>query len=88
MKKTRELSNKELLEQLKNCGYDNYYRDIYKETVGEIRKRLNRKSVTKKAKWEIYMISYFDGEGCRCSLCGNEGTPDDNFCSNCGADMR
>ena len=38
--------------------------------------------------WEIYIISMFDGEGCRCSECGSEGVPYWDFCPNCGADMR
>ena len=38
--------------------------------------------------WEIYIISMFDGEGCRCSECGFEGAPYWDFCPNCGADMR
>lgn len=35
--------------------------------------------------WEIYVISMFDGEGCRCSECGFEGVPYWDFCPNCGA---
>ena len=42
----------------------------------------------KPGKWEIYIISMFDGEGCRCSECGFEGAPYWDFCPNCGADMR
>ena len=42
----------------------------------------------KRGKWEIYVISMFDGEGCRCSECGLEGVPYWDFCPNCGADMR
>ena len=42
----------------------------------------------KKGEWEIYVISMIDGEGCRCSECGQEGVPYWNFCPNCGADMR
>ena len=38
--------------------------------------------------WEIYVISPFDGEGCRCSECGTEGAPYWGYCPNCGADMR
>lgn len=41
-----------------------------------------------KGYWEIYVISGIDGEGCRCSLCGNEGTPHYNFCPTCGAKME
>ena len=42
----------------------------------------------KKGKWEIYVISMLDGEGCRCSECGFEGAPYWNYCPNCGADLR
>ena len=42
----------------------------------------------KRGKWEIYVISLFDGVGCRCSECGFEGVPNWDFCPNCGADMR
>ena len=41
-----------------------------------------------RGEWEIYEISPFDGEGCRCSECRFEGVPYWNFCPNCGADMR
>lgn len=39
----------------------------------------------KTGKWEIYVISPFDGEGCRCSECGFEGAPYWDFCPNCGS---
>lgn len=42
----------------------------------------------KTGKWEIYVISPFDGEGCRCSECGFEGVPYWDFCPNCGAQME
>ena len=42
----------------------------------------------KRGRWEIYIISMIDGEGCRCSECGFEGAPYWEFCPNCGADMR
>lgn len=42
----------------------------------------------KRGKWEIYVISMLDGEGCRCSECGLEGVPYWDFCPNCGANMR
>jgi len=41
----------------------------------------------KTGKWEIYVISMFDGEGCRCSECGFEGVPYWDFCPNCGCRM-
>ena len=42
----------------------------------------------KTGKWEIYVISMRDGEGCRCSECGFEGTPYWDYCPNCGAKME
>ena len=42
----------------------------------------------KKGSWEIYIISMFDGEGCRCSECKFEGAPQWHFCPNCGAKME
>lgn len=42
----------------------------------------------KRGKWEIYVISMLDGEGCRCSECGLEGVPYWDFCPNCGARME
>lgn len=42
----------------------------------------------KRGHWKIYVISPFDGEGCRCSLCGNEGMPSYDFCPKCGAAME
>ena len=41
----------------------------------------------KTGRWEIYVISMLDGEGCKCSECGFEGVPYWDFCPNCGADM-
>lgn len=42
----------------------------------------------KPGKWEIYVISAFDGEGCRCSECGLEGAPYWDFCPGCGVRME
>lgn len=36
-------------------------------------------------RWEIYVISMLDGEGCRCSECSAEGAPYWDFCPNCGS---
>lgn len=44
-------------------------------------------SERKKGKWEIYIISMLDGEGCKCSECGFEGAPYWDYCPNCGARM-
>lgn len=41
----------------------------------------------KMGRWEIYVISMLDGEGCKCSECGFEGVPYWDFCPNCGAEM-
>ena len=39
--------------------------------------------------WEIYVISPFDGEDCRCSECGQTGcVPYWDYCPNCGARMK
>lgn len=45
-------------------------------------------SAQKTGRWEIYIISGLDGEGCRCSECGFEGAPYWDFCPNCGARME
>ena len=42
----------------------------------------------KMGKWITYVISIFDGEGCKCSECGFEGVPYWDYCPNCGAWMR
>ena len=42
----------------------------------------------KTGRWEIYVISMLDGEGCKCSECGFEGVPYWDFCPNCGARME
>ena len=41
----------------------------------------------KRGRWETYLISMIDGEGCRCSECGFEGVPYWEFCPNCGIEM-
>ena len=39
--------------------------------------------------WEIYMVSPFDGEDCRCSECGQTGcAPYWDYCPNCGCRMK
>ena len=42
----------------------------------------------KTGRWEIYVISMLDGEGCKCSEYGFEGVPYWDFCPNCGARME
>lgn len=39
----------------------------------------------KMGEWEIYVISMFDGEGCKCSECGFEGVPYWDYCPHCGS---
>ena len=46
----------------------------------------------KKGKWEIIFAANEFGEpypcGCSCSECGFQNVVEDNYCPNCGADMR
>lgn len=42
----------------------------------------------KTGKWEIYVVSMLDGEGCRCSECGFEGAPYWHYCPGCGAKIE
>lgn len=42
----------------------------------------------KQGHWEIYVISMFDGEGCKCSECSFEGMPHWVSCPNCDARME
>lgn len=62
------------------CGCDGEYEkwNIDPDTIEE----------RKTGKWEIYVISPFDGEGCRCSECKYEGAPYWDFCPNCGVVMN
>lgn len=53
-----------------------------------IRMGVDALKAQKVGKWEIYVISMFDGEGCRCSECGFEGAPYWDFCPNCGVRME
>lgn len=48
----------------------------------------SEQSERKPGKWEIYVISALDGEGCRCSECGFEGASYWDFCPGCGARME
>lgn len=45
-------------------------------------------SAQKTGRWERYIISLLDGEGCRCSECRFEGVPYWDYCPNCGARME
>ena len=68
-----------------------YYDDEYAlaDSIEELIEKLpSAQPEWKRGKWEIYVISMFDGEGCRCSECGLEGVPYWDFCPNCGANMR
>ena len=56
--------------------------------VDAMKRMIEGESDRKKGKWEIYIISPFDGEGCRCSECRQEGAPYWGFCPNCGAKME
>lgn len=67
----------------RECNTDTSIREAFEKGF-----RLGVQKMQKRGTWEIYVISMFDGEGCRCSLCGTEGTPHYDFCPGCGADMR
>ena len=50
---------------------------------------LKAEPVREKGQWDIYAISPFDGEDCRCSLCGQDScSPNWRFCPSCGAEME
>lgn len=55
---------------------------------GNIRNLPTIEPERKVGKWQIYVISPFDGEGCKCSECKYEGAPYWDFCPNCGARME
>ena len=59
-----------------------------KDVFARIRKLPPAQPERKRGKWEIYVISPFDGEGCRCSECKYEGAPYWDYCPNCGAKME
>lgn len=71
--------------------YDRY-NEAWNDAIGRAEMEIeNIPSVQperKPGRWETYIISMLDGEGCRCSECGIEGVPYWDFCPNCGADMR
>lgn len=79
-------------------NYSRGYRDIDGDFVhgsidedafDEVKALPSEEPKRKKGHWEIYVISPFDGEDCRCSECGQcDCLPYWNFCPNCGADMR
>ena len=61
---------------------------LYNFTLHRILEQPTIEPERKKGRWEVYIISMLDGEGCRCSECRAEGVPYWDFCPNCGADMR
>ena len=81
------VSNEELYNSLLYCGHDDYYNNIYRAVVKEIKRRLdNPSSAQKQGRWiqkdNIYGVAY-------CSECDYElHTDDTNYCPNCGARME
>ena len=63
-------------------------RFVRKIAISAVRLLPSAQPERKKGKWEIYVISMLDGEGCRCSECGFEGMPHWDFCPNCGCQME
>ena len=64
------------------------WRGIFERCKEKLLSLPSAQSERKPGKWEIYVISMFDGEGCRCSECGFEGVPYWDFCPGCGARME
>lgn len=65
------------------ASIENRVRHVYNQGF-----EAGRKAERKTGKWKIYVISMLDGEGCRCSECGFEGTPYWEYCPHCGAIME
>ena len=92
------LTNDDLIEELKYCGHDSYYNDMYYSILDEIKKRMSAKEKRKKGRWIRKSPTAWSWT---CSCCkkddvyaysaGKSFEPDvlqDLFCPNCGADMR
>ena len=88
-----DVLKEKVLEWMPNdpCGIEEkefpFETDIVVSLMMEIEEAPTIEPERKKGRWEIYVISPFDGEGCRCSECGTEGVPYWDYCPNCGARM-
>ncbi len=88
-----DLINKQEALRLLKLNYDDSPRDtedlMYNDGVRSCVKTVREmKAVSARSgRWETYIISMLDGEGCRCSECRFEGVPYWDYCPNCGATM-
>ena len=81
------ISRQAAIDEIRECfSMGGCHADQY-SIVGHINSLPSVQPKHKPGKWEIYVISPFDGEGCRCSECKYEGAPYWDFCPNCGAEM-
>ena len=89
-----DLINKQEALRLLKLNYDDSPTDVsdlmYNDGVRSCVKTVREmKEVSARSgRWETYIISMLDGEGCRCSECRFEGVSYWDYCPNCGADMR
>jgi hypothetical protein len=90
----QNVSNKELMEALENCGHDGYYNVLYYPIIEELKRRLRHRKGSEpqreKGKW---IIDYTDEGFVECPFCHSATNCDGNvselhFCFSCGADMR
>ena len=92
------VSKQQAIDSVETIGFDFSNSDLSQmeleelcEAIGDVRWEFIQRlkcvptAQPKKGKWEIYVISMLDGEGCRCSECGYEGVPYWDFCPNCGS---
>ena len=62
---------------------------IWYQMLRDMIRNLKAEPVRMKGRWEIYTIPPFDGEDCRCPLCGQHNClPSWKFCPGCGAEME
>ena len=78
------LINADLLEP--DADYDDG--EYWAVSMAQIQSAPTIEPKRKRGRWEIYIISMLDGEGCRCSECGFEGASYWEFCPYCGAEMQ
>jgi hypothetical protein len=88
-----DLINKQEALRLLKLNYDDSPTDVsdlmYNDGVRSCIKTVREMKVVyaRSGRWETYIISMLDGEGCRCSECRFEGVPYWDYCPNCGAMM-